>query len=213
MAAPANLSGNGISDVLLHRVRVGVWVAQVALPSPVQLAGAVSLTVGDLTLTGTVVRGGPVEGEASYLVTGGAGKWRLPIGARPYRNDLGVKASTVLQDAARDAGERLVITSPEVLLGSAWVRAKGEAWNVLAQVAPVWWMDNVGVTQVGPRPATVVQPGAFRLIKWVRRAGMQEVATDTPSALEPGFLLGGAPIEEVIIHANNAGLRCRVRAS
>jgi hypothetical protein len=213
MATPAQLAGYPVSDVRLLRVRVGVWVAQVELPSPAQLAGAVSLTVGDLTLAGTIVRGGPVEGEASYLVTGGAGKWRQSAAARAYRNDLGVKASTVLKDVARDAGEQINITSPEVILGSAWVRAQAPAWNVLAELAPVWWVDVAGVTQVGPRPATAVSPSAYRLIRWVRRSGLQAVATDTPSLLEPGFLLGGAPIEEVLLHANNAGLRCRVRAS
>jgi len=211
MATPS-LSGYPVSDVRLHLVRVGVWSAEVCLPSPAQLSGAVTLTVGDMTLAGTVVRGGPVEGEAAYLVTGGAGKWRQTIGARAYRNDLGVKASTVLTDAARDAGEQLNITSPEVLLGSAFVRAQGEAWDVLAQLAPVWWVDGAGVTQVGPRPSTAVT-GAYRLIKWVRQAGMQEIATDTPSILAPGLTLNGAAIEEVDLHATSDGLRCRVRAS
>ena len=211
MATPSSLSGYLVSDVRLHRVRVGIWSAEVCLPSPVQLAGAVSLTVGDLTLAGTVVRGGPVEGEAAYLVTGGAGKWRQSIPARAYRNDLGVKASTVLADAARDAGEQLVMTQPDAVLGSAFVRALAPAWNVLAEVAPTWWMDAAGVTQVGPRPAPVVS-GTWRLIRWSRASGMQEIATDTPSIFEPGALLSGAPIEEVDLHATNEGTRLRVRA-
>jgi hypothetical protein len=207
----ANLSGNLVSDVRLHRVRVGVWSAVVELPAPVQLAGAVSLTVGDLTLAGTIVRGGPVEGEAAYLVTGGAGRWRQSIPAKGYRNDLGVKASTILRDAAAAAGEQLVLTQADTVVGSAWVRAAAPAWDTLAALAPVWWMDGTGVTQVGPRPATVVS-GAWRLIRWARAAGVQVIATETPSIFEPGALLAGATIEEVDLHATNEGTRLRVRA-
>lgn len=212
MASTASLAGKATSDILLHLVRVGVWVAQVTLPTPVQLIGAVSLVVGDRTMAGTVVRGGPVEGEASYLVTGGAGKWRQSLGARAYRNDLGVKASTILRDAARDAGEQINITAPEAIVGSAWVRAQAEAWNVLAELAPVWWVDDPGVTQVGPRPAATVPASGYRLIRWVRRSGLREIATDTPSIFEPGRLLDGAPIEEVLLRATPEGTRLRVRA-
>ena len=38
---PPSLSGNPVSDVRLHRVRVGVWSASVTLPAPAD--GAIEL--------------------------------------------------------------------------------------------------------------------------------------------------------------------------
>jgi len=205
----STLAGNSIERAVVHRPRQGVWSGTVKLVNPVALVGTVVLTIEDLTLTGTVVRGGVDKAEASsdYLITGGAGGWRQDIGAKSYRNDLGVKLSTVLGDAAREAGERLELAADRIV-GSAYVRRAGPAWNVL--VGP-WWMDDTGVTQVRPRPSLKVI-SSYRVLRQVLSLAMREIATETPAAFAPGAIFYEAPIEQVTIHVDHASLRLTVRS-
>lgn len=210
----ATLAGTPASSVVVRLPPVGVWTAEVELVAPVTLSGAVALVVGDLTLAGTVVRGGPVEGVASYLVTGGAGGWSglppgAPIAAKGYRNDAGVKLSTVLQDAAKAAGERLVLAADKSI-GVAFARHAGPAWDVLARLCPSWWVDAAGVTQVGPRPATPITAKS-KVLAWKRARSIKVLSVDVLAPFVPGALLEGAPIVEVLIRARHGATRVEVR--
>lgn len=210
----ATLANAKVLAALLHFPEVGVWSAELELADPVTLVGAVSLVVEDLTLACTVVRGGPVEGSASYLVTGGAGGWSgLPPGkpllARPYRNDAGVKLSTVLADAAKEAGERISLATDRSI-GATFARQAGAGWNTLARLCPSWWMDPAGVTQVGPRAATPITAKS-RLLGWKRKAGLRILAADTLAPFVPGALLEGAPLREVVLRVTRAATRIEVR--
>ena len=207
----STLAGHRVSSAVVRLPRHGVWAATVHLVGAVQLAGAVSLTIEDLTLAGSVVRGGPdaAASTASYTITGGAGGWRKPIPSKPYRNDLGVKLSTVLSDAARDAGERLELGADRTV-GPAYVRRAGPAWDALALLASSWWVDVDGVTQVRPRPAVPVI-ASYRVIRPVPAQSMREIATESPALFAPGALFHERPIEEVTIHVDHASLRLLVR--
>jgi hypothetical protein len=206
----ATLSGYPVSTAAVTRPRWGIWSAEVYLVDPAELAGSVSLTIEDLVLAGTVVRGGPVEGSARYLITGGAGGWRRVIGPQGYRNDLGIKLSTVLADAARAAGERVELDPAlERVLGPAWVRRAGQAWNTFGRLSLPWWVDDAGTTQVRVRPAPVVAAPS-RLISRDRGRALREVAADSLAAWAPGAVFDGSPIEHVTIHCEHGRARMQV---
>src|ERR1700676_388307 len=101
----ATLANHPISSAVVHLPRVGIWTAEVSLIDAVELSGSVSLVIDDVTLAGTLLRGGPSDGAASFFVIGGTGGWRSTISEKPYDNDLGIKLSTVLQHAADAAKE------------------------------------------------------------------------------------------------------------
>ena len=209
----ATLAGFAISTAAVTLPLWGVWSAEIYLVDPAELAGAVSLVIEDLVLAGSVVRGGPVEGSARYVVAGGAGGWRRVVPPQPYRNDLGIRLSTVLADVARAAGEQLELDPAlERVLGSAWVRRAGPAWDVLGRLGVPWWLDGAGVTQVRLRPAPAVSAPAARLIAWDRGKALRELAVDTLAPWAPGALLEGAPIEHVAIHVEHGRARLQVRA-
>ncbi len=210
----ATLAGTPASNVVVHFPVTGVWTAEVELVAPVTFAGLVSLVVGDLTLACTVVRGGPVEGSASYLVTGGAGGWSglLPgklVAAKSYRNDAGVKLSTVLKDAATAAGESVSLGTDRSL-GVAFLRQAGPAWDVLARTSSSWWVDAAAVTQVRPRPSAAIT-APFKVLEWKRARGARLLSADTLAPFQPGALLEGAPLLDVVLRARHASTRIEVR--
>jgi hypothetical protein len=202
-----------VSKAGVHWPRSGVWSAGVQLVEPTELAGAVELVIdGGLTFKGTVVRGGPIEGSARYLIEGGAGGWRKTIPAKGYRNAAGVKLSEVLGDAAREAGELLELGVPDRSLGVAYQRRQGPAWDVLTTLAGPWWVDAPGVTQVRARPSPMVT-AEFRSMRWDRAAGRREISTETVADFAPGALLADDPIEEVQIDVEDGVVRLVVRTS
>lgn len=210
----ATCAGYGISAVDVVLPLVGVWSAEVLLVDAQDLAGAVELVVDDLVLAGTVLRGGPVEGSARYLITGGAGGWRRVVPARtPYDNDAGVKLSTILAHLATDTGEKVALAAGvDRVVGQKYVPRDEEAWNVFPRLrVGSWWMDAAGVTQVGPRPAPAIA-AAYRLLSWNRARGVRRIATETLSAFTPGGVLEGDTIRQVSVHAEHEATRLEVWA-
>ena len=108
----------------------GVWYADVELAEPEALTGSVELTVADLVLTGTILSGGANEDRSRYRIAGGAGGWGEVIAAKSYTNDAGVKKSTLIRDAATDAGETMdtdSLPSSTSTAGPHWARASAPA--------------------------------------------------------------------------------------
>lgn len=86
----------------------GVWTADLDLDeAAAPLTGAAVVQLGALTLRGTVdpTHSGEFADARRVRVLGGAGGWGKELPPRSYHNDAGVKRSTILQDAAREAGE------------------------------------------------------------------------------------------------------------
>lgn len=211
----ATIAGYAISAATLTLPKVGAWVLEATLVDAAALSGGVSVTIGDLTLAGSVVRGGAFDGSARYLVTAGAGGWHKAITGRPeYRNDLGVKLSAVLADDARAAGETIALDPAlDRVLGTAYVRRAGLGWDVLgsARLALPWWVDAAGVTQVRARPAAAVTAPS-QLIAWDRVRGIREYGADTFAPFAPGATIDGDTIAEVTITISAAAARVRVRS-
>lgn len=164
----------------------------------VDLAEAESLPMAMATLdiagqpfVGTLVSGGVFEGRAAYHWVAGAGGWRNEIKAKAYANDAGVKASTVLADAAREVGETLA-SPPSTKLGPHFARRKGTASSMLHELAPRgWYVDAAGVTCFGARPTVAYVGDAVRVTR-DPRMGLIELATEDISQLLPGVQIDGA---------------------
>jgi hypothetical protein len=188
----------------------GAWWVDADLVEPQALAGRVTVTLADLTLSGTIVSGGVAEGRASYRIVAGAGGWGRTLGAKAYTSDALVKISTVIGDAAREAGETLGAL-PTTRMGPHYARTAGIASATLNSLAPrAWYVDFAGVTQLGARAATAYTGDGTRT-KIDPAGRIVEVATETLAALVPGVQVDGAlPATDVEYDLDAKRLTARV---
>jgi hypothetical protein len=122
--ATATLNGKTVTACRVQIPASGVWFADVEIDRAEQLTGSVTLVLADLTLKGTILSGGPWQSRARYRIAGGAGGWGKVIPAKAYANDLGVKLTNAIGDAARACGET-VGAIPVGTTGPNFVRARG----------------------------------------------------------------------------------------
>jgi len=171
--------------------RWGVWRADVECANIADLSGAAKLQVGDLEMTGTIVHGGPYATRGWYKVLGGAAGWGKVGKPASYRTQAGVKLSTVLGDAAREAGETLASFNDRAI-GPAFMRAPGaELARILDLFAPEdWYVDESGVTHIGAR-TPVTFDGTYRLLDARPDLKRVLVNADSLKALLPGAKLEG----------------------
>lgn len=187
----ATLNGQIVTTCRVHLPAWGIWFAEVECSSDEVLKGAVTLVLDDVTFVGTIMTGGPSETRTRYRIAGGAGGWGRVIPANSYKNDLGVKLSTVVGDAATACGERLG-TPPATRVGPSFVRAQEPASYVLDAVAPRdWYVDEAGVTQIGQRPAVAYTGQATRIAPPDTAQGRVELAPSSLLGLVPGAIVDG----------------------
>jgi hypothetical protein len=130
------------------------------LPDPREFADgeAVTLTLGTLTLVGSVVRGGSFADGAEVMLRAGRSGWAKSVKPRSYRTNS-LKLSNALRDLATEVGETWRAGfGPSFLdrtLGYALIRRGGQhASEALAQVLGArWHVDELGETVAGDRPA------------------------------------------------------------
>ncbi len=209
MTAAATLAGHRVTNARVHLPAWGIWWAEASIDEEAELAGRVSLAIADLTLSGTIMSGGiGPKGRASFRLAGGAGGWGRAIPARSYANDAGLKASTVLLDAATACGEAIdPATLPTGRMGPAFVREAAPAARVLEQVAPAaWYVGEDGVTRIGKRPAAALAlPAAVSAID--RAVGTVALASDSIAPLVPGITVEGIEAVDVLHELAPGGLR------
>jgi hypothetical protein len=203
MADWASLNGQRVVAGKLSIPWYGTWVADIELSVTTAIpAGTVALVVGDLMLLGTVYRQLNFSGARTARIVGGYAGWDNTIPARAYQAPGGVLKSTVLGDAAADAGEKIGAASLTSILGSmvgtAFVRQSAPAMRTLKQLTPVWWVDNTGATQILDRPALAASglvsdtahlgaiASQFNVISYSGGRGQFGVATETLSDWMPG---------------------------
>jgi len=186
-----------LGSAVVSRARVqipahGVWWADVSTSTPLDAAigDAVTLTIADVTLRGTIVNGGAVHDRGAYRVAAGAGGWRNAIPEKPYYDDRGVAIASVIRDAAALVGETLG-TLPTTRRGAHYARTAGAASRVLHEVAPrAWYVDFAGVTQFGSRASTTYAGTAPRVAHAL--AGDRiDLVTDAIAELVPGVVVDG----------------------
>lgn len=188
----ASLNGAACTGARVHVPAWGVWWADVDLVGAVTVEGAASLVIGGVTLAGTIISGGASNGRSGYRIAGGKGGWGRTIAAKGYADDVGVKASTVLKDAAAATGETLGAL-PTTRVGPHFARSNVAASHVLHAVAPRnWYVDFAGVTQIGQRPASTYA-GAAPRTRVDPAVGVIDLATDEFKGLVPGVSVDGAP--------------------
>jgi hypothetical protein len=207
----ATLAGIRATHVRLSLPDWGVGWADASLDGEQTLSGAVELKVADLAAQCTVVSGGPAKGRSYYRVALGKAGWGNSIAAKSYTNDAGVKASTVLHDAAAAAGETLdASTLPTTRLGPAYTREAGPASRALERIAPRgWYVGEDGTTRIGRRPrADIAVPAQLGVADLSR--GTITLAAESIATVLPGVRVGGIEAVDVIHEVSPEGLRTTI---
>lgn len=206
------INGLALERCTIRIPRWGNWVADCSVLSGDTLSGHATIVIGGQSFVGAVVAGGVYRERGTYRVVGGAGRWATSVRARSYANGAGVKLSTVVKDAASDAGEQLgAITDRR--LGPSFVRPEGPASRVLDLVAPEgWYVDAAGVTVIGSRPG-----GSFTLpalvVSETPGRGLVTLAAESIAGLFPGVAVGGVVAATVRHELTPSALRTHVAAS
>lgn len=199
----AELGGERLTTCKLQVPQRGAWFAECEFEGAPAVSSRQTLTLGQMSLSGTVVSeyAGDFGERRRCLFVAGAGEWGTILGARAYHNDAGVKALLVAQDAAREVGESLGDFAPETeRLGVDYVRdAAQPASRVLEDVigAVLWWVGFDGVTRVGARPTpTPLAAESYRVLSYDPRARVLQLSLDDPSLLSIGHTLAGPALPE-----------------
>lgn len=181
------LAGQHVFDASIDIPWRGIWTADLTLPDAVPdsaIGRKVTLTLAGLSLVGTVVRGAEFEGDYRARMVGGAAGWRRTIRPQAYQSAAGLRLGPIAKDAAREAGEEIVVTDDRVV-GTFFIRAKDVASRVLDRLYPNWWVDVQGRAQLSAR-ATPNIATAFDLVAFDAARKRYEVATDFPESFAPG---------------------------
>lgn len=190
----ATINGERATRVLVRVPGKGAWTAEVDLEEAPEIDAAVTVAIPGLELRGTIV---PAESGTHVLerrvrVVGGAGGWGNLIGSRAYHNDSGIRAATVIEDAARDAGETLgaVAPSPE-RMGIDYVREAGLASRALEEASggASWWVAFDGTTHVGQRSSADADPDLYEVLDFDPRGCLVTLVTDDLSGVAIGSVL------------------------
>lgn len=183
----ATLNGKQASAATVYLPASRVWTADVTVvDASTVTTGPAVIVLGDLTLKGTIYRGGDFLGSSTFRVIGGAGGWKKNIPAKFYQSSFGVKLKPVVTDAANACGETVnVITDSS--LGQFFVRRQAEAQWTLYQTGKNWWVDTEGVTQIGERPTPLITSKFDVLTDGTQLSlGKIQIATDFPKDWLPG---------------------------
>ena len=208
----SSLDGHTVTRAELQIPAWGVWWADVEIDTADHLAGDVELQLADVTCRGTIISGGPAEGGARYRIAGGKGRWGKGVPRKSYANDAGIKASTVLGDAAAACGETL-LGAPSTRLGPHYARADGPASRVLNTIAPRgWYVGLDGVTRIGQRP-TAAFVGDAAAVRTDRAVGVVELAVESIAGLEPGVTYDGVSAVDVEISQDASRITARLYGS
>jgi hypothetical protein len=207
---PLLLNATPLQKARVTVPRHGVWEGVVTTTGTLDLAlgAAVTLTLGDLTLSGYVADGGTFPGasESTYVLAGGAAGWTATVPAKGHQVPTsvslpgggGVKLVDVVAALAADAGETFDLSqlSPSATLGDHWQRPAGVASVALSALFPLaaggWRVDPDGQTRPGPRPHAPLPRDLELAVEDAdpaRRWARVGVKDDRLSALLPGAVL------------------------
>lgn len=190
------LNGKRATSATVDIPKWGVWFADVTLDGEHSFTGSVELKASDLTLKGTVLTGGPDKSKSrsNFRIVGGAGGWGRIIPMASYVS--GVTVATAVADAAKAAGESVVVTSNASISNDHWVREQGPAGLVLDLVSPqAWYVGEDGVTRLGKRPT--VQVTGVTVLDNDATMGAVHIASESIAKLLPGAVVGGVEAIDV----------------
>lgn len=198
--ASATLNGHKVTDARLTIPAWGASYHDVSIDGEVSLSGAATLVVADLTIKGTFLSGGPAVGRSYFRIVAGSGGWGKLLPKKAYANDLGVKFTTVLGDAASAVGETIVFSDADkaTKLGPAFVRAEAPASRLLELLAPNnWYISEDGATHFGQRSKTTLNSKAARVTPLDKARGTLTLASETIANILPGIVVDGLEAVDV----------------
>ncbi len=193
--AVLSLNGARANTARLHVPFAGRWLVDLELDGTAVPTGAAKVTIGGLTLVGTVVPAfsGAFVGVSRVRVLGGAGGWSKVAPARSYHDDAGVRRAMVLERLAGDVGETIETTGDATRLEIDLVRRAETAARALDHVLGgiLWRVDYDGVTRYGARPAATLGAGV-ELLDVDMRSRLLTFAAPDPSAVPVGAVVTDA---------------------
>lgn len=200
MGLGATLAGHRVTDGKLQISKWGCAYADVQLDGEHEVSGPVELVFADLTVQCSVLSSRPVKGRTFARLVGGKGGWANTIPEKSYVDDAGVRARTVLDDAAREAGEVFDSTSvsSDTRLGPSWTRPAGPAIDVLDLIAPRgWYVGEDGITRLGARTGSEISPKIPRIKEADHASANVVLAADSIATLLPGVTVDGLTAVDV----------------
>jgi hypothetical protein len=201
----ATLGGHRATAARLAIPAWGVPWGECTLDEEVTLSGRVELVIADLTVSCTVVSGGPTKGRSHYRVVAGAGGWGRTVGRSGHANDAGTSVASLLRTLATDAGETLAGDLPETRLGPSWARESMPAVRTLELLAPRgWYIDELGLTRIGRRPAAAL---AVEATRGPADTVLQRVtlAAESIATILPGVIVDGIEAFDVLHEVSGEG--------
>lgn len=219
MTAYATINGQNATSVTVQVPNAGAWFADVDLETDPDVSGSATIKLGELELRGTVVdafSGTHGLQRRVRVVAGGAG-WGKLLAPKHYHNDSGVRARSVVDDAAREAGESLASGNLALAkVGVDYVRTAGPAAQAIENVvgAVPWWVDFDGVTHVETRSETQLVPASYEVLDFDPREQIATVAAGDLRVLAIGAWLTERldepqVIREMTIEARAESVRVR----
>lgn len=183
----------------------GAWLADVEAVSDEDVDGVVTLTVGETSLVGRVLRGGVFEGRWRGRVVGGAGGLGRTVTARQYRS---VTRRAIVAATLAEVGETLAPDAAgldDVLV--TWARFAEPASRCLARLVAAWRVDVDGAITTSPWPASTL-PALEGLdaspADRVLRAAVEGIA------VWPGMVDGARAVASVVYTLDGAAMRAEV---
>jgi hypothetical protein len=213
----ATVAGKPVSALRIVVCNTGPWYAEADMPDDSPLGdGPITITIGTLTLIGTMRAGGAFALQRTVRIVAGADGWSDPIKAVGYHNDAGVKARLVAEDAARAVGETIGDFVPAAeRLGVDYARQMTVASRALEDAvgdSVAWWVDYAGVTQAGPRPTAALSDDVYEVLAYDPREQMATLHVDDPAVISIGVIISKrietpAPVREYEIRWQESELR------
>jgi hypothetical protein len=181
----ATVNGQRIIRGSIVTPAYGMWSADLFLANDQDLGpGQVAVSVGNLSLMGSIYRQATFAGARWVRLVAGAGGWRNNVATKQYSLQSGVSMRMVLTDAATEVGELMGFVPP-VTVGSQFCREAAKATRVLKQLAgTAWYVDLLGVTQIQARPASAIL-SPFQVIDLFGGEGRASIATEDYAAWVP----------------------------
>lgn len=215
--AANTLNGNRITSAVVTIPAWGAWYADVSIDGQITITGAATIVLNDLTLVGTVLSGGPsVNGRSQYRIVAGAGGWGKVIAKKSYSNDIGIKLSSILNDAASEAGETIDQTTIGAqTVGVQYTRPEAPAGRVLEQTVPgAWYLGEDGITRLGRRTPQALPANVTRTTPIDLARGVVELASESIAVILPGVVVDGMTAIDVVHEVSDkGGLRSTVYGS
>lgn len=187
MTAFASLNGERIVKAKMSTPARGIWAADIETATEASITTAVELTIANLTLKGSIVRGGPYAGARTARIVGGANGWPKLLAPQAYYKAGGVQKSMVARDAAAAVGEQVAIAQ-DTTMRDHWIReGNRKAENVLYTLfGDAWWIDEKGVTQCQDRTNTAKITTPYTIVSRSAGKGTVEIATEDVASWMPG---------------------------